>query len=425
MEVTDVHQSDRDPSANRAQSRLALATFDQALSSASNFVLIFLLARGSAASDLGRLLIGYTLVTLAIAVCRGAFGAILGMDLPSASVADASVLARQSVAGVIVVSGTAVAALVAFTLLSAGSEGAVNALLVIALATPIVLLQDLQRYWAVAVAKPAHALIADAVWLLTCGAGFAVSMLTALTISAAVGAALWAVGAVLACAVLALFGYRAAPNWCAILPWLISDARRVRLGADALLGSLAPLANGGAVAAIAGFPVTAAVRGAGILFGPLNVLSGAIPLALVPEALRSSKRRAHRLFAGTAAGFSLLALIWAVLLAVTPDEAGTQLMGATWPSVQEIILITGVEYVGIGLWSAAAARLRAAGRVRLALRLRIAFSVSSIVLPVVAVAVWNTAAAFAGALALNATVLGVMAYAVSRHPVSRGSGSSI
>ena len=64
-----------------AAPRLVWSTIDQALSSASNFLLIFLVARGTSTAELGVIFIGYSISTTGIVLNRNTFGGILGICL--------------------------------------------------------------------------------------------------------------------------------------------------------------------------------------------------------------------------------------------------------------------------------------------------------------------------------------------------------
>ncbi len=396
-----------------AHRRMALSVVDQGLSSGSNFVLVFLLARSSSPSELGLILIGYTILTLSVTLGRNTFGAVLGMDLPRATPDEARLLLRRTTASVLATSLLTATALAGFALLLSSPRAAVT-VVVLAVASPILLLQDIQRYWAVAVGHPGHAVAADAVWFAVAFAGFVLPLALGTGTSAAVGAATWAAGALLSSLVLAFLGYLARPLWSGLGGWLVADVRRGQLSADALLACVVPLVNGAAVAAVGGPQLIAAIRGAATLFGPLNLLSATIPLALVPEAIRATRARAQRLFTLTTWTYGVLSVTLALVLHLLPNSTGSALLGETWPLVQAIVLITGLEYVGLGIWSVARARLRVQDRLAAALRLRVVFSVVSIVLPVVVVLVLPTAAAVAASLAVGSLVMSLVAYRSSR-----------
>ena len=404
----------RNRSGSGSSRRLAWGTLDQGLSSGSNFLLVFSLARASTPTQLGLLLIGYAVVTLAIGVCRNGFGAILGMDLPLASHHERRVLVGRSAAAVCVAAVPASLALVVYAWSVKVSQDGFWALVVLACALPVLLLQDLQRFWAVARGFPAHAAAADGLWFAVAGVGLTVSVMQADHPSATVGVAIWASGGVLSGALFAGLGYRVTPLVRGLRRWLSSDVRRAKLVGDSLLGYLAPLTNASLIAALGTPLITATVRGSSTLFGPLNLLSATISLVLVPEAKRLGMSRARRLFTLTALGFAVAAVGWATVLYVLPTQVGEALLGPSWHLVRNVVLIMAIEYVGLGFSSVARATLQAQGRLGAVLSLRVGYSLAVVLLPAVAVVIWPTAAAVTATLAFCSLALAAAALVATR-----------
>ncbi|NYF97390.1 O-antigen/teichoic acid export membrane protein [Janibacter cremeus] len=389
----------------RSQARLAWSVIDQGLSSGSNFVLVFLLARGSSPLDFGLLMIGYSVITVAMVVSRNAFGGVLGLDLPHFNRGRARELVSRSAASVLVMSLVFGAVLASYSFLALDLHSGGMALLVLALALPVVLLQDLQRFWSVAVGRPKHAAVADSLWFGIALLGLALPVIGVLDSSAVLGSAMWVLGALLSGLLLASMGYGSRPRFGGTVAWLRADGRRVHLASESGLAAVSPLLNSSVVAALAGAPVVAAIRGSGVLFGPLNLIAATIPLAVVPEAIRMGKRRGKQMFRLLALGLVALATIWGFTLFLLPGTVGVFLLGESWPLVQSIVLITALEYAGLGLWAVARSRLRVQGRLQVAVRLRLVYSLSVLLAPILAVSVWGTSTAVASSLAIVAIVL--------------------
>ncbi len=99
-----------------------------------------------------------------------------------------------------------------------------------------------------------------------------------------------------------------------------------------------------------------AVRGAGTLLSPINIVSSAIrPVLLRQISTQSGWRTIHTVRVAVAATVLLLPL--ALLVNLIPDPLGQRLLGATWPSAQLVLLpitfevmlalISGVFFAGV------------------------------------------------------------------------------
>lgn len=398
-------------SANR---RLLVTALDQAASSASNFVLIFLLASATSPGEFGLLVIGYAILTFAVGVGRSAFGAVLGIDLPQLEECASVELVRRTTAGGLLLAIIPTVALLAMAVWLRGTPSSALTLAVLAVASPLVLLQDVYRYWAVADARPSLALLADTVWLLPCLGFFVFDVLSSRSHSPVVGALSWATGLVLSIAIFTWMGHRATPLWRGAGAWLWADPRRRHLAADAGLALFAPLGSAIGIAGVATPSITAAVRGAGTLFGPLNVVNTAVVLGAVPEVMRSSPRRGQRLLFVVTVSSVALAVFWGLLLLGIPQNVGRALLGATWMETRPLLIATTCEYVGLGLWVGATALFRSRNATMTALRFRTAYAVAVLILPVAVVAVLQTAIAASVSLAGLALCFGAVALVSAR-----------
>lgn len=387
---------------------------DQAASSGSNFLLVFLLARGSTPHVLGILLLAYGFLTLIVALNRSAFGALIGMDHFEASEDGRRELVQRSVAAVL---GTALAPLVALLAWSAvlgPGSSAGGPMVVLAVASPFVLVQDLLRHVAIAAGHPVHALLSDGAWLLVCVLGLGLTVVATTLSLPTIGAAIWGAGAVFALITLLFTTGVSRPRWRGTLNWVTDDVRRKHLATDSLLAGSAPLVNASLAGALVGAYVIGAVRGAGTLFGPLNTLSASVALAVVPEAKRVSRAKAEKLFNAVTLAMLVSAVAWGSILTLLPERWGTALLGETWGLAHPLLVAVTVEYCGLAIWTASTARMRANNQTRLALKFRTVHASLISVLPAVAAAFYQSALAFSVSLAVIALGVGLVSDLASR-----------
>lgn len=392
--------------------RIATSFADQVASSGSNFLFVFLLAQGAKPADLGIALLAYGVLTMAIVLSRATYGAIIGMDHHNLGPNARNVLFARSLAGAIALSAVPAVGLLTWAVVLGSDSAVAPAVAILGLATPVILVQDLLRYIAIASGHPIHALISDSLWLMTCAIAFLASLLGAGVASPTLGAGIWAAGSAIAGAVIVVSLRPPAPKWRGTGAWLLSDPRRAHMAADAAIGGTAPLVGSSLAGVWVGTQVVSAVRGAGALFGPLNIISASISTSLVPEAKRVAPAQANRLFR-TATVVSLgMALSWGIALHLLPDSIGHALLGESWSLVETVLWATTVEYCGLALWATSMTRLRFFNLTALALRLRIIHAAMTALLPALCAFWFDSAVAFSWTLALIGVALGTSSAAL-------------
>ena len=401
----------------RGSSRLAVTTLDQFVSSLGNFLLVFGLAQSSSPGEFGVYALAIAVLSFALSLSRSIVATPFTIDSsspqdlpgsPAMSLEQSSALAL-GLGGVLagaVIPVVAVAALV--------GEGLVGVLVIFTVCLPLLTLQDLLRYVAVARWRPSVALAADSSWTLAVLGFFSYQLLADDPAPAWVGALVWGLGLVASVLVLVLFGIAARPRWAGLWERLRTDRRRPQLAAEALLVGGGPILLYTLVGVLCSTSTVAALRGASAVFGPFNTLLTAVALALVPEVRRLRRPRGERLLVGAialaAVGGVAFGLVSALLV---PDRAGSALLGSTWPLTQPILLATTAEYVGLALLVGGVVLCRAKNRVDIALRMQVVFW-SGVVTSVVA-----TGLVFGTALAV-AMGLAVVSLAVGAECVRRG-----
>lgn len=344
---------------------------DQVLSSATNAVLSFLVARTVSDTAFGGFAVAFTVFALVVGATRALATSPLGIryavESEPGDVADAVRRAAGTSFGIGVAAGL-VCLLAAAVLGAAGADPAASCLLALGVVLPGLLVQDAWRYAFFAMGRPAAAAANDAVWAV---------------------AQLAAVGALL------LGGVDAA--WPLVLAWGLSGAAAAVLGAGQarlrpklagargwlrehldltryIAAEFATLQGGqqGAlllIALVGSLEAIGALRAVQVLLGPTTILATAALTFAVPE---FSRRRADltprqwRLGAlglgGTVAG---LGAVWGVLFLLLPDAVGRFLLGDTWPGTEAVLVPTVVAQAAAALGIGPTAALLARSKARL------------------------------------------------------------
>jgi hypothetical protein len=310
--------------------------------------------RSLEASDFGSFAAALTAYIFVVGIARAVCGEVL---VVRHSVARAT----RAEAGA---TGTALAlALVAGSLLvlvGVVASGALRqALVVLGVTMPGLLLQDTLRYVFVARGQPKNALLIDLVWALVLGALLAPVVYRGVD-SAGVFVAAWGIAAGVSALVGVALG-RVRPVASQIWPWL-DDGRQLwpRFGSEfaVTLGAwqLTLLAIGAGL----GLTALGSFRAVQVLFGPLHVLNMGTHLAVIPEGTRrrAEGRPVTGIVAVTAVLLGGMALVLALLLMLLPSRWGAAVLGASWTGASALILPFGIFMVSQGIVVAATVGLR-------------------------------------------------------------------
>lgn len=398
---------------------MSLGLTDQLFSSVSNAFIVIGVARVSTVTAFGVTAIFMTILTAAVAICRGLLGTPLllaGRGEPEKRAADlnhSALIAALSGASV----GAAILAIGALI-------GDTWTALAIAVACPVVMVQDTFRFAAIAARTPGRAVAWDGLW----AAGSAVVL--AMTWSALGGLTtnqvLWAwTGLALASLVGLLMTTPGATRFRPGLRvwWAESRADRIRYGAEAGVGATSALLVVAIATAFVGASAAAALRGAETVLGPLSILFSAIPLAVVPDAVRDNDpQRTWRTLRLIATLMSTLALAIGAASLALPDSWGELALGDSWQVVSPLLPIIGLEYAALAWVSVSYTGLKAAGRSRALMNLRAIHATSSLVLGGCAAALWQSARAVAIALALTAILVAMASRPILSGVRGRGKG---
>jgi hypothetical protein len=327
--------------------RLTAITIDQGVSSLSNVLVVILAARVLGADTFGL----FGVISLVYLTTQGFARALVGEPLlvrpqesqerPGEAIGSAALL---GVALGLLVVGAGLA-------LSLASADLGRGLVAFGAFLPLMMLQDLGRYLAVATHQPGRALVLDLLWLgLELVAVAAIVVADAETLTWFVLA--WA-GSGAAASGLLLWQHRGhrvqlglvwlRETWP--LSWRYATAFAARQGAA--------LAGVSFVGGALGARAMGAVTGALLVFGPQVQLQAAAMAAGVSEVAHlppggSEVGRQVRITTVLCSGVAALNLVALLLL---PDRLGRLVLGDVWEGTQALLWPVGVQMLAIGLMS--------------------------------------------------------------------------
>lgn len=389
-----------------------LAVLDQGASSASNFLVLITAARALSTGEFGLFALSFAVVTFGLALGRAVVAVPLSIDLRLTDArSQPELVGRSTAASAMIGLLFAGISLILGLVLGRSNPVLLTLLVLLALGVPFVLMQDLWRYLATARGRPGDALKADLGWLVVASAALGCTFIPAASRFAWLGVTGWVLGAVLSWAwFVAHADYRCLER-TGVLSWLRSDPRRRELALDALTAQSVPVLAGMLMAAV-GADLLGAVRGAGTLMSPVNVLLMAAPLVLLAPASRRSPREGAAMIAVASAALLAFAVLWGTTLMILPNATGRAILGVTWQSSAPIIPWTTLEFMGVAVWTGVVTYLRAQNATRRALHLRYVYAVCGLAGVAAVTVMAPTPAHIAAAQALAAVLIAVLGVAV-------------
>jgi hypothetical protein len=305
----------------------------------TNFLAVVIAATNLDAEAFGWFSVCYASYLIILGATQAYFSQVIVLEAESVERAARQAISRCAVVGAVL--GIALAG-VAF----GAVEPAFRSLfLVLALALPALLCQDVFRTVAASLHRPAVAAVSDAVWLLTFLVLAGLCWLTD-TLGAVQVFGAWAAGGVaglLAAAAPLRDIAKAADR---------SESKGTNLGrrflGEYVVTQGANQASVVALSGLAGVAATGAVRGTTTLFGPIGMIISVIPVLLVPPLRRLDVRRRHRAYAGMCVFLSAVPLALVALL-LTADGLGPVLLGDTWRQARPLVVPVGLQFAAIGV----------------------------------------------------------------------------
>jgi hypothetical protein len=385
--------------------RAASGAADQVFSSLSNGLIIYAVAVVTATQYFGQIALLLTLLAAAIGVLRGALGTPL---LLTAGRAPSEIRREGSFA---FSSALLVSPIVGGVMLAVEGSGIRLPAILIIVATPIVLVEDVLRYVAIAQGRPHVAALWDGVWF----AGSA-ALLVATWLHLPVATTTCLIGGWTALAFLALVGMlvgvRVGPRLSQYRAW-ISDGwqDRARYGTDSGLEQMAVFAVLLFATVVLSPEVSATLRGATALLAPVAIAASAIPLAVIPESKRLNMPPPQ--VWSSLARIALVSTSGTILIGVAlfflPGTVGELVLGRTFEAAQAIIPIIAFEYA-IGAWVIAITIfLRTFNRSADALKLKVSYVLVMLVTALGGAVLFRTAAGVATGIATATMFIAAMA----------------
>lgn len=341
---------------------------DQIISSATNALLSFLVARSVTDTDFGGFSVAFTIFAVFIGLSRAVAASPMSVRYAGS---EEDRFRRATAAGV----GTALAmGLVGgTTCLVAGAllDGAVStALLALGVVLPGLLVQDAWRIVFFAEARPKAAVVNDSAWaVLQIGTVVALVVLGVDTVGPLTLA--WGLSAC-AAAVLGLRQSGVRPRPSQAVTWV----RRHRDLTGYLVLEYVTVQGGHqlamlSIAAIGSLAAVGALRGGEVLLGPATIVAVGMHTFFLPE---YSRRRGELDARGWVSGaiklsalVTGLGLVWGCMFLFVPDVVGEALLGATWAQTERVLLALVVYQAGSAIAMGPATMLYAMDRARVTL----------------------------------------------------------
>jgi O-antigen/teichoic acid export membrane protein len=355
--------------------RLRVITIDQAIAGASNVLIAVLAARLLPVASFGLFGIVFLVYVMAQGVSRALVSDPLLVHPLEAQKRTGEVIGTSFVLGL----GVAVVVLLAGLTAQFADARLGDALMVLALCMPLLVLQDLGRYLAFATQRPASAVVLDITWLVllfgAIAALFATNTRTLPWFIAAWGGSGAAAG-------LLLFWQHSAREVRLRLSWLRhtwSFSWRYLISYVSTQGAALGASSG--VGAISGARALGGVQGAALLVRPFMTFQVAAIAATVGEVTRSQEadRGLRRRVALTSALTTAAALVNMLVMLVLSDRLGEVVLGASWHAAQPLLLPTGVQIVCLGLMTGVRAGLLGMRAIRKAMMIDVASTVMVLV----------------------------------------------
>lgn len=377
-----------------------VTVLDQVVSSASNFALVAITAHVSAPAAFGEFSLAYVVVIFFLGLQRAAVGEVLLVRFSKGDHGPGSFGAPVGLAVVIGLAG--------LLILSGGSLLSPNARLVwlvLGLGLPVVLLQDAIRYVFICRRSSGFAFVLDTVWaVLGIGAMLVLAATGAGTLAVIVA---WLAGAAVA-AVLGLVLTRRRPQPVAGVRWLAEHRDlAVRFSAEYASLNASTALVWFALAGPLGAVGVGALRGASLLFSPLNTAFNAVRIAMIPDLVRSRGTARYRTsLAAVAAVLLALALGWGLTVLLLPASVGRLLIGSTWDAAEGLRLPNLVQALAMVGYTVLLSYFRSSELHTMSSVMRGVLAAATLAVPfVAALAVGTAGGAWGFAVAVGASVV--------------------
>ena len=381
------------PSAGHALRRAGWGIADQAIYSLTNLGLTFLVASSVGADEFGAFASIYVAYLVVYGMVDGSVGEVFAV-VYSGTRPDRWRPALRAASGTVLGVALAIALPCTFVAWALGGPTG-EALLAFALVLPALLLQALWRTAFFAARPPRGAVANDLVW--------AVSQLSALALVLTSGRSSvgWLVGAwgagALVGALLGMVQLRVVPHLHHARRWM-AEHRHLGLRFSreflVLYGSSQVVLL--ALGPWAGLAEVGALRGAQVLFGPIQALLLSMRFALTPIFVRTeaaAPERSARLAAAASSGLATIGLLSGLLVMALPSSVGEALLGDSWAGARTVVPAMTLQVVALGITFGAFTGLRARSQAATTLRIGVGTAISGLALGLLGVAVGGASGA--------------------------------
>jgi O-antigen/teichoic acid export membrane protein len=401
-----------DPGSRRGLRRLTEAAgkvgwgfADQAVSSLSNFLLGFLVARAVDIATFGAFSIAYTTYVVVLGIVRGAVAQPLIVRYSATDEARWRAGSGRA-SGFAFVTGLLIGAGCLFTGLAIG--GIVGrGLVAVAVTLPGLLVQDTWRYALFAHERGRSAFANDLVWLAVQLPALGLVLWLGRDVAFAALLAWGGAGTVAALVGGRQAGVRLRPE--AAAEWLrehrVLIPRYVAEATASLTSSQLALYG---VGALAGLATLGELRVGQLLIGPILVIFIGLQLVAVPQAVRAlgvSVARLRRLCLIVGLAMAGIAAAWGVFVSLLPDEIGRALLRANWDPAHGIVLPLALGLAASSFSSGALIGLRAFAAATRSLRATVISSSLTTVTTIVGAMLYGAAGAAWGILLAHSVAM--------------------
>lgn len=326
--------------------RVTGSVLDQALSSATNFVVLFAALRWLSIDGVGIFTIAYTSALTVMAISRALLLQPLAVRFSGETSSHIKTAAEEALGASLSVGLSLV--FLAGTLWGAGLNSLGPPFLAAAVATVVLLLQDGWRFYYFISSYPWRAVFNDGIRLVsTIAAILFVRQLWHITVPHLLLA--WAVGAVAAC----MHGWlstRIRPRITRTARW-IRGTRSIGLAfaVDVIVERLGAQFSLGIVGIIGGAGTLGRIGAARTLMSPITTVTTAVDIFALPEMSRLEKASSSRSMAFSVAlsvGLGSAIMAFTAVALLVPVDVGRFLAGPNWEFASKFLL-------PIGVWTAA------------------------------------------------------------------------
>jgi O-antigen/teichoic acid export membrane protein len=382
-----------------SRSRAIWTLVDQVLSSGTNAVMSFVIARSVTPSEFGAFGIAFAIFSLMIGFSKAAGTSPLGIRFADAS-PRAFRAAGMAGTGTALMVGLASGAVTLVVGLAVG--GPVGASLVaMGLVFPALLLQDAWRQVFFAEGRPAAAAVNDGVWAIVQFTAIGALIVRDVSTSWAMLLA-WG-GAAAVAAVLGIYQAGFSPATGQVRAWLV-EHRDINgyMSAEYLTVQGAQQASTLLLGTLGAIDLVGALRGVQTLLGPTTILAVGIVSWAIPE---FSRRRDMSAAARVRAAYALsgvivaVGVVWGTIFLVLPTSVGHALLGDTWGQTHHLLALSIVQQAGPAATVGPACMLYALGKAKLTFRANLILAPQLLVYPVVGLELGGATGAVVGYIA--------------------------